>query len=324
MKRYGVSRSSCAQTLFTVVLLNLLLAVGASAQAYKLLDTFTGTNGQNPQFVNLAQGIDGDLYGTTQYGGTYNHGTVFKINSSGTLTTLWSFCAATNCPDGAYPMAGLTLVPGGNLYGTTSGGGANGYGAIFKITSTGAETVVHSFDFTDGYDPQTAMTVGIDGNLYGTTLLGGIGGCGGCHGGGVAFKMTPAGALTKIHDFCTGTCADGNPGPGDTLAQGTDGSFYMVITGRSGYYDGYFIRMTPKGAVTVLYKFCSLTNCDDGAFPSGPVAQAADGNFYGTTIGGGAYNDGSVFRITTAGNSQRSIVSITWLQATSVPTPAAD
>lgn len=301
MRQHGVLRASYAQAISTVVLLTLLLTVSVSAQTYKLLDTFAGANGQNPQYVNLAQGIDGDLYGTTQYGGTYGHGTVFKINSSGTLTTLWSFCATANCPDGAYPLAGLTLVPGGNLYGTTSGGGANGYGAIFKITPTGAETVVHSFNFTDGYDPQTAMILGIDGNLYGTTLLGGIGGCGGCHGGGVAFKMTPAGGFTKLHDFCTGTCAEGNPGPGDTLAQGTDGNFYMVITGRSGYYDGYFIKMTPRGAVTVLYKFCSLTNCDDGAFPSGPVAQAADGNFYGTTIGGGTYNDGTVFKVTTAG-----------------------
>lgn len=301
MKRPGVLRSSYAQGISTVVVLSLCLAVSASAQTYKLLSTFTGTNGQNPEYVNLAQGIDGDLYGTTQYGGTYSHGTVFKVNAAGTLTTLWSFCKTTNCPDGSYPLAGLTLVPGGDLYGTTSGGGADGYGTIFKITPGGVETVVYSFDFTRGYNPQTAMTLGIDGNLYGTTLLGGIGGCGGCHGGGVAFKMTPAGVFTKLHDFCTETCPEGDPGPGDTLAQGNDGNFYMVITGRSGYYDGYFIKMTPKGVVTVLYKFCSLTNCDDGAFPSGPVVQAADGNFYGTTIGGGTYNDGTVFKITTAG-----------------------
>jgi uncharacterized repeat protein (TIGR03803 family) len=286
---------------FTLILLSLLFAANASAQSYKLLDTFTGTNGQNPQYINLAQGIDGDLYGTTQYGGTYGFGSVFKISAAGTLTTLWNFCKTTNCPDGSYPLAGLTLVPGGALYGTTSGGGANGYGTIFKITTTGDETVVHSFDYTDGYDPQTAMTLGIDGNLYGTTLLGGVGGCGGCHGGGVAFKMSPAGVFKKLHDFCTGTCSDGNPGPGDTLVQGSDGNFYMVITGRSGYYDGYFIKMTPAGVVTVLYTFCSLTNCDDGAFPSGPVAQAADGNFYGTAIGGGTNGDGTVFRVTPAG-----------------------
>ena len=304
MRRHGILRSSYTQGISAVFLLSLLLAVSASAtETYKLLDTFTGTNGQNPEYVNLAQGIDGDLYGTTEYGGAYNHGTVFKVNAAGTLTTLWSFCnpEKPTCPDGAYPLAGLTLVPGGDLFGTTSGGGAKGYGTIFKITPAGVETVVHSFDFTDGYDPQTAMTLGIDGNLYGTTLLGGIGGCGGCHGGGVAFKITPAGVFTKLHDFCTGTCPEGDPGPGDTLTQGNDGNFYMVVTGRSGYYDGYFIKMAPSGVVTVLYTFCTLKNCADGAFPSGPVVQAADGNFYGTTIGGGTYNDGTVFKITTAG-----------------------
>jgi uncharacterized repeat protein (TIGR03803 family) len=301
MRRHAVLRSSYAQRISIAILFSTLLTVSASAQTYKLLDTFTGTNGQNPEYLNLAQGIDGDLYGTTQYGGAYGHGSVFKISTGGTLTTLWSFCKTTNCPDGSNPMAGLTLVPGGNLYGTTAGGGANGYGTIYMVTPAGVESVMHSFNFTDGDDPQTAMTMGIDGNLYGTTLLGGIGGCGGCHGGGVAFKMTPAGVFTKLHDFCTGSCSEGDPGPGDTLAQGTDGNFYMVITGRSGYYDGYFIKMTPKGVVTVLYTFCSLTNCDDGAFPSGPVVQAADGNFYGTTIGGGTFNDGSVFKVTTTG-----------------------
>jgi len=286
-----------------ILLLLVATSMASAANTFKTLISFNGTDGRAPNNEFLTQGRDGDLYGTTEYGGAHNFGSVFKISSGGALTTLWSFCATANCPDGAYPIGGLALGTNGNFYGTTYQGG-NGYGTIFEITPAGALTTLykfcHALNCPDGLNPTGALLLASDGNFYGTTILGGVGGCGGCHGGGVAFKLTPAGLYTKIHDFCTGTCTDyGNPS--NPLVQGNDGAFYSVISGRSGFYDGNVFKMTPNGTVTILYKFCTVASCPDGVFPGGPLAQGTDGNFYGTTANGGKSNNGTFFKITPAG-----------------------
>lgn len=294
-----------ARASFAVVLLCIVTGTIASASVtFKNLVSFDGTDGNDPTTMTLVQGIDGELYGTTQYGGTANLGTVFKISPSGTLTTLWNFCKESGCPDGDRPVTGLTLVPGGDLYGTTYAGGAHNGGVIFKITPAGVLTVVHSFcglfGCSDGLNPEAPLVLATDGNLYGTTVLGGVGGCGGCHGGGIAFRISLAGTFAKIHDFCTGTCTE-YANPTNALLQASDGNFYGEMTGRSGYYSGNVFRMTPAGKVTVLYAFCKLTNCTDGVFPSGGLVQGANGDLYGTTSAGGKYNDGIVFSMTLAG-----------------------
>ncbi len=223
MKEYCAVLVLCAAT-----------TLASASVTFKALVSFHGTNGSDPTNVDLVQGIDGELYGTTQFGGATNNGTVFKINSGGTLRTLWSFCKVSGCPDGDRPVTGLTVVPGGDLYGTTYGGGAHGGGTIFKITPAGALTTVHSFcgsfGCADGLNPEASLFLAADGNLYGTTLLGGTGGCGGCHGGGTAFRISLSGSFAKIHDFCTGTCTDyGNPS--NALMQASDGNFYGEISG---------------------------------------------------------------------------------------------
>lgn len=189
MTKSGTRQLANQRILLSAVVLGLVyfaLAAVSPAQTFKELAVFDGTNGSDPTNTDLVQGIDGELYGTTQFGGAANLGTVFKINSAGTLTTLWSFCKENGCPDGDRPMAGLTVVPGGDLYGTTYFGGAHGAGTIFKITPAGALTTVHSFcasfGCADGLNPDAALLLAADGNLYGTTVLGGTGGCGGCHG----------------------------------------------------------------------------------------------------------------------------------------------
>jgi len=304
-------RAACA-----VVLLCAATAIASpAATKFKSLVSFNVTDGLNPDLMSVAQGLDGNLYGTTVYGGankTCNAkqvgcGTVFKITPGGTLTTLYSFCSNTNCTDGAYPIGGMTLATNGDLYGTTSGGGANGYGMVFKVSPQGKLTTVYNFcsqfGCPDGREPGAPPIQGTDGNLYGTTILGGTGGCGGCHGGGVAYKLTLGGKQSVIHNFCTGTCTDGN-NPSYPLVQGTDGNFYGVITGRAGYYDGKLFKMTPKGTLTVLYNFCAQSNCTDGAFPYGALTQGADGDLYGTTSAGGAVGDGgngTFYKITKAG-----------------------
>lgn len=286
-----------------------------AATKFKSLVSFNLTDGLNPDLMSLVQGLDGNLYGTTVYGGANEGcnarqvgcGTVFSITPGGKLTTLYSFCSSTNCTDGAYPVGGLTLATDGNFYGTTSGGGTVGLGIVFKITTAGKLTTVYNFcsqfGCPDGRDPNAPPIQGTDGNLYGVTVLGGTGGCGGCHGGGIAYKLTLGGKLTVIHNFCTGTCTDGD-NPSYPLVQGTDGNFYGVITGRSGYYDGKLFKMTPNGTVTVLYNFCTLSNCTDGAFPYGSLTEGADGALYGTTSAGGAVGDGgsgTFYKITKTG-----------------------
>ncbi len=140
------------------------------------LHSFAGTDGSNP-WAPLVQGKDGDFYGTTLYGGNQCNGgtcgTVFKITRAGTLTTLYSFCAKTNCTDGNYPLAGLVQSTDGRLYGTTDAGGASNYGTVFRITTSGALTTLHSFAGTDGGNSDGGLLQATDGNFYGTANRGG-------------------------------------------------------------------------------------------------------------------------------------------------------
>jgi uncharacterized repeat protein (TIGR03803 family) len=183
----------------------------------------TCTNGANPS-GGLVRGNDGNLYGTTSYGGAYGLGTVYKIAPSGTLTTLHSFCSQTNCPDGAHPSVGLVQASNGNFYGITSLDGPHGSGSVFEITPAGVFTTVYGFcaqrNCLDGSNPEAALIQGSDGNLYGTTESGGAAFF------GFVFKMTPAGKITPIYNFCSQTnCADGSY-PSAALIQATNGKFY--------------------------------------------------------------------------------------------------
>lgn len=232
MEKFSLLKMACGVFVFCVV-----AAVPSSAQIiYTTLVNFNGTNGGVPTAA-LIQATDGNFYGTTSTGGANNQGTVFKITPRGTLTTLYSFCALTNCADGASPAAGLVQGPDGNLYGTTSVDGVNGLGGtVFKITPRGTLTTLHSFcavtSCADGFAPNAGLIQGTDGNYYGTTSNGNKY----CPAGttpfcGTTFKIPPRGTLTTLHNFCALTnCADGG-GPNAALLQGTDGSFYGTNTG---------------------------------------------------------------------------------------------
>jgi uncharacterized repeat protein (TIGR03803 family) len=282
-----VARASLAVALLCVV-----TSIASASATYKDLVNFDTTNGQNPIDVTLVQGIDGDLYGTTQLGGTYGNGTVFKISPSGTLTTLWNFCEKKNsngfCVDGDQPMAGLTLVIGGDLYGTTFGGGEHNAGTVFKITPTGELTTVYNFcslsGCADGLNPSTGTSLiqGTDGNLYGSTQLN-------------FFRLTPTGKLTNLYTYPSFAVQY----PTGVL-QASDGNFYLTVSGGVAQ-DGFILKITSAGKATTLYSFCSLTNCLDGANPGGPLAQGANGNLYGTTANGGKFGDGTFFELSLAG-----------------------
>src|SRR5215510_2275647 len=117
-------------------------AIASPGQTFQTLVNFDGSNGANPSYMSLVQGTDGYLYGTTPSGGMNGGGTVLKMSVTGTLTTLYSFCSQGTCPDGTSPESELLLADDGNFYGTSSGGGANGYGTIFKITRAGTLTTL--------------------------------------------------------------------------------------------------------------------------------------------------------------------------------------
>jgi uncharacterized repeat protein (TIGR03803 family) len=183
------------------------------AQTLTTLTSFNRTDGSGPW--SLVQGIDGNFYGTTQIGGATNAhcsggcGTVFKITSTGTLTTLYSFCAqgGNSCPDGDSPYAGLVQGADGNLYGTTNQGGADcidngGCGTFFEITPAGTLTTLYSFTGgANGSAPFGGLVQAANGSFYGTTALGGA------HNAGTVFTITPAGALTTLYSFCTHVAA---------------------------------------------------------------------------------------------------------------------
>ena len=164
-------------------------------------------------------------------------------------------------------------------------------------------TVLHSLDYTEGLEPYAGLVQATDGNLYGTVPYGGRGTCFG-YGCGTVFKMSPSGALTTLYSF-GGT--DGSI-PYAGLIQATDGNFYGTTyaggantTECGGYGCGTVFRITPSGTLTTVYSFCSQSNCTDGDEPYAGLVQAIDGNFYGTTYGGGANGDGMVFKITPGG-----------------------
>jgi uncharacterized repeat protein (TIGR03803 family) len=141
--------------------------------AVTLLASFSGnsgsTPGSSPEYGNLIQASDGNFYGTTFFGGN-GYGTAFKITSAGVYMVLHNF--STAAADGENPLGSLIEGTDGNFYGTTKNGGALGYGTVFKLTSSGTVSLLHSFVMTDGSNPYAGVIEGTDGHLYGTTEAG--------------------------------------------------------------------------------------------------------------------------------------------------------
>lgn len=247
----------------------------------------------------LLLATNGELYGTTSYGGAYGiNGTLFKISDNGALTTLYSFCAQSGCPDGRTPFTPLIQASDGFLYGTTEDGGANGHGTIFKMSLQGQLTTIHAFCGAkrchDGLFATGALVQGSDGDLYGVTLDGGT------SLDGMIFKITPGGKFTRVYSFCAlAACADGATPAG--LARGSDGELYGVTSAGGSYGGGSVFKITSGGTLTTLYSFCAQSGCPDGDNPQGLVL-ATDGNLYGTAHGRGAHGDyGTVFSVAPGG-----------------------
>jgi uncharacterized repeat protein (TIGR03803 family) len=226
VRKLSPAKIACALFAFCVA-----TAIALPAQSFTTLVNFDGTNGADPGFMSLVQGVDGNLYGTAYGGGASSYGTVFKITPGGTLTTLYSFCSQLFCADGSHPGA-LVQATNGDFYGTTVNGGADsscglggflGCGTVFKITPAGMLTTLHSFDGADGRYPEGELVQATNGDLYGTTSQGGA------NDDGTVFKINPAGKTT-LYNFCSitnsaGDCLDGDD-PMFGLVQATNGDFY--------------------------------------------------------------------------------------------------
>jgi len=323
--------SLCAFTLIS--LLSLFAFAGqAGAQNYifgSLYDFCAGpqdtpcTDGILPETA-LVQDSSGNLYGTTTYGSTNVNlycgflapgcGTVFELNSAGQETLLYSFCSAPNCTDGTFPNSALILDAAGNLYGTTSNGGSSsvgncmgshfqtgGCGTVFRVDIKGREKVLYNFcsasNCTDGAGPN-GLIRDAAGKLYGTTTGGGA------YGGGTVFTLdhlNNVSHLTVLYSFCSEpNCADGS-GPGGLLRD-TAGNLYGTTYGGGANNKGTVFKLDRSGHETVLYSFCSASNCTDGSGANPGLDQDAAGNLYGTTSYGGAVNSngfsgGTVFEL---------------------------
>jgi uncharacterized repeat protein (TIGR03803 family) len=267
--------------LFAPVLALLALSGGAvvQAQTYTDIFDFDGTNhGCCSTYPGmLAQGRDGDLYGTTLQGGANNRGGIFHATLAGTVTLLHSF----DLTDGASPQGGLSLASDGNFYGSTTSGGSHSAGVIFKITPTGTFTVIYNFaNGTDRGFPRNSPVPGSDGGLYGTTVVG---------SNSTVYKVTTSGVLTTL-----ATIGEEVDGP---LTLGADGKFYGITNVGGTSNLGSVFSVTTGGVIKTLFNFAAAT----GSLPYGPIVQSADGNFYGTASAGGTLGGGVVYKLTTAG-----------------------
>jgi uncharacterized repeat protein (TIGR03803 family) len=306
-------------------------AIQKSGSGFTLLRSFTGANGRGPS-GRLVAATDGFLYGTTAMGGAVDKGTIFRLSTTGTLTTLVSF-TGTN---GANPYAGLVQDTDGYLYGTTGGGGTGSQGTVFRVSLTGALTVLRSFSGVDGSFPNGELAAGADG-LYGTTMFGGT-------GSGVVFKMTRAGVLTVLRLLSPtdgarpesalfrasngrfyGTAPNNGPaGAAGTLFEVTssgtftrllafsgapstphaalvahpDGSLYGVSAAGGSTSSGTIFRLVPGVSIQVLHEFYGPQH---GAGPYDALTVAGDGSIYGTAPGGGTGTAGTIYKLSSAG-----------------------
>jgi uncharacterized repeat protein (TIGR03803 family) len=288
----------------------------AGAATLTTLVNFNNANGAAPQ-ASLVRDSAGNLYGTTYVGGAYGWGTAFKLappapgQTAWTRTTLVNF----NSTGGAYPHAGLLRDSGGTLYGTTSiAGGGSAYGTVFKLVPPASgqtawtRTTLVTFDYdTNGGFLQGNLVRDSAGNLYGTTSQGGAYRDGSGVGYGTVFKLAPPAAghtawtLTPLVNFNYTNGAYPYAG----LVRDAAGNLYGT-TSLGGAYDyGTVFKLAPPASGQTAWTRTTLVNFNgaNGANPYAGLVRDSAGNLYGTTSGGGAYQDvygngyGTVFKL---------------------------
>jgi len=265
---------------------------------FTLLDSFNATNGAYPT-TSLTLAPNGSLYGTTVYGGA-GYGVVFNVTTNGVLTKLASFTSAYQSSSGTQNKSALIFGTDGALYGTTAYGGTAGEGQVFRVTTTGTLSIFVSQlnFFSEGNANAPGLTLGKDGNFYGILCYGGAGGY------GSIYKITSVGTLSTIYTFpwaSSGYYYINGCNPLGSLIAGKDGYLYGTAKygGTNGPNAGYgtIFKVSTSGALTSLASFAST----NGAYPCAGLTIGNDGNFYGTTYGGGDGGQGAVFELSTNG-----------------------
>jgi uncharacterized repeat protein (TIGR03803 family) len=294
--RTSLRAASVALALVVVLVQILVTTAAAEAQpdvTFTLLYSFKGGTDGDAPVAGLLRDASGNLYGTTFYGGTSDHGTVFKLDAAGTETVLYRF---TGGADGGNPQAGLIRDAAGNLYGTTLYGGIPSCqcGTVFKLDTTGTEIVLHSFNFdgVDGIAPQAGLVRDAAGNFYGTTSLGGA------VDNGTVFKLDTTGAETILHSFAGGIDGDS---PHAGLIRDAAGNLYGTTPAGGDPGSGTVFKLDSTGAKTVLHNFFDHP---DGKSPWAGLVGDAAGELYGTTQYGGTYGKGTVFKLDKAGRGK--------------------
>lgn len=255
-----------------------------------------GAQGFDPNANVTIDPVTGDFYGTATFGGDAvacrnGCGILYRLAAGGTYTVLHTFETGT---DGRYPAGDLVRDKRGNLYGSTTSGGPNEAGTVFKYTAKGAFKVLHAFTGDDGFSPQGRLLRDKAGNFYGVTMQGGA------DNYGTVFKLTPKGELTTLYNF-TGGADGGYPSGG--VDRDRAGNLYGAtnLAGNGSTPYGTVFRLAPDGTLTTLYAF---TGGADGGYPEGNLLYSK-GELYGTTSGGGnADNDGVVYKVDAAGGAE--------------------
>jgi uncharacterized repeat protein (TIGR03803 family) len=253
--------------------------------------SLSGVTGPEGPTGGLATDASGNGYGTTTNGGTactpVGCGTVLKIDRAGKVTVLHSFQGGAT--DGLTPFAGVIRDTAGNLYGTTFNGGPDNAGTVFKVDTTGKESLLHAFAATDGANLFGGLVRDNAGNLYGTTDGGGP------NGAGEVFELDPSGKLTVLYAFCSQAgCTDGY-GPFGTIIRDGSGNLYGTTIAGGDTFNGTVYKLDTSGKLTVLHSFNGTT--DGTQILTGLTFDKA-GNLYGTASFGGAFGYGTVYKIT--------------------------
>ncbi len=323
-----------ARGLILAITALVLLGWTSPAPVETLLYNFGPPPDGGGPYARLIADQEGALYGTTNGGGSSGYGTVFKLTppargrTGWTETVLYRFCSLANCSDGELPTSGLIADKEGALYGTTTGGGLNcpqgegataGCGTVFKLTppvrgqTVWTETVLYRFcslpNCSDGEAPSSGLIADRDGALYGTTSNGGKT----RYTGGIVYKLAPPTGSqtvwkeTVLYEFCSlANCSDGSV-PYSGVIAGNEGALYGTTFNGGGSGLGTVFKLSPpakgheawtKGQTawteTVLYSFCTLANCGDGATPISGLIVDKEGALYGTTSQGGEHYAGGI------------------------------
>ncbi len=269
--------------------------IDAAGEESVLYSFSGGIDGAFPR-ANVILDSQDNIYGTTANGGTgcpfLGCGVVFKLTPSGQETVLYSFHGL----DGAFPYSPVIRDSAGNIYGTTSIGGAAGYGVVFMLDASGNETILHSFTGgEDGGDPLGGLIRDSGENLYGTTSAGGDIKCNAPDGCGVIFKMDASGNETVLHAF-HGIPDGTSPGYGSLITDGEANLYGTTTEGGSAkcnapYGCGIVFVVNESGKMAILHSFTGLT---DGGVPYNGLVRDSAGNLYGTTYQGGDFTCNSV------------------------------